>query len=277
MSGLHLVEQPIPSPASSGLQVFNNPEFGQIRAVEINGEAWLVGKDVAEALGYANPPKAVRDHVDPEDKTVNESFTVNGTCPTLINQSGLYSLVLSSKLPGAKRLKRWVTSEVLPSIQKHGAYMTPDTIERVLTDPDTIINLATQLKAEREHRLALEEQAKANAPKVLFADSVSASKDSILVGELAKLLKQNGVNIGQNRLFHWLRQHGYLIKRQGKDYNLPTQKSMELGLFEIKETAITHSDGYISTKASPRITGKGQRYFISLFLSKIAEAEGDAV
>lgn len=275
MTALRVLDRPEVQSEATGLQVFTNPEFGQIRAVEIDSEAWLVGKDVAVALGYKNPQEAIRTHVDPEDRTVSEILTVNGTSPTLINQSGVYSLVLSSKLPGAKRLKRWVTSEVLPCIERHGAYMTPDTIERVLTDPDTIINLATQLKAERERTKALEAQAEENAPKVLFADSVSASKDSILVGELAKLLKQNGVDIGQNRLFRWLRANGYLIKR-GESYNLPTQRSMEQGLFEIKEVVYQHPDGNPRTKRTPKVTGKGQTYFVELLLRRKAQNGGEA-
>ena len=251
----------------NNLQVFKNDQFGEIRTVEIGGEPWFVGKDIAERLGYTNPQKAVRDHIDEEDKTLNESFTVNGTPIVLINESGLYSLVLSSKLPTAKQFKRWVTSEVIPSIRKHGAFMTPETIEKVLLNPDTIINLASQLKSEREKRIALEGKVEEDKPKVIFADAVSTAKNSILIGELAKLLKQNGVDMGQNRLFKWLREHGYLIKRKGLDYNMPTQRSMELGLFEIKETAITHADGHISISKTPKVTGKGQQYFVNLFLN----------
>ena len=251
----------------NNLQVFKNDQFGEIRTVEIGGEPWFVGKDIAERLGYTNPQKAVRDHIDEEDKTLNESFTVNGTPIVLINESGLYSLVLSSKLPTAKQFKRWVTSEVIPSIRKHGAYMTPETIEKVLLNPDTIINLASQLKSEREKRIALEGKVEEDKPKVIFADAVSTAKNSILIGELAKLLKQNGVDMGQNRLFKWLREHGYLIKREGLDYNMPTQRSMELGLFEIKETAITHADGHISISKTPKVTGRGQQYFVNLFLN----------
>lgn len=250
------------------LQIFNNPEFGEIRVIEIDGEPWLVGKDVTAALGYQNPSKALSDHVDEEDKLNNESLSSLGQRGGwLINESGLYSLVLSSKLPGAKIFRRWVTSEVLPSVRKHGAYMTPDTIERVLSDPDTIIQLATALKEERKKRSALEEQVETDRPKVLFADSVCASKQSILIGELAKILKQNGVeNMGQNRLFEWMRGNGYLIRRDGTDYNMPTQRSMELGLFEIKETSVTHSDGHVTVNKTPKVTGRGQQYFVNKFL-----------
>ena len=249
------------------LQIFNSPEFGQIRTIEKDGEPWFVGKDVAEILGYANASKALADHVDEEDKLNNESLSSLGQRGGwFINESGLYSLVLSSKLPGAKQFKRWITSEVIPSIRKHGAYMTPDKLEEVLLKPDTLIQLAQNLKAEQEKRRALEVKMEEQKPKVLFAESVEVAKTSILIGELAKLLKQNGINIGQNRLFEWMRQNGYLIRRQGSDYNMPTQKSMELGLFEIKETTITHSDGHIHVSKTTKVTGKGQVYFVNLFL-----------
>lgn len=249
------------------LQIFENEQFGQVRTLEINSEPWFVGKDVGEILGYSNTPKAIRDHVDEEDKTVNDLFTVNGTKGVLINESGLYSLILSSKLPKAKEFKHWVTSEILPSIRRHGAYMTADTIDKVLQDPDFGIRLLSELKSEREERHRLEAEAEKNQPKVLFADSVSASHTSILIGELAKLIKQNGVDTGQKRLFEWLRNNGYLIKRKGTDRNMPTQKSMEMGLFEVKETAISHSDGHTSVSKTTKVTGKGQVYFINKFLA----------
>ena len=250
------------------LMTFKSPEFGEIRTVEVNGEPWLVGKDVAQVLGYSDTDQALRKHVDEEDKLTRQ-FNGSGQnrAMTIINESGLYALVLSSKLPTAKKFRRWVTAEVLPSIRRHGAYMTPETIEKILTDPDTIIQLATELKEEREKRKALETRVKRDRPKVLFADSVAASKTSILVGELAKLLKQNGVETGQNRMFQWLREQGYLIRRQGTDFNMPTQKAMEMGLFEIKETAITHSDGHVTISKTPKVTGKGQQFFVNAFLS----------
>ena len=180
----------------------------------------------------------------------------------LINESGLYSLVLSSKLPTAKKFKRWVTSEVLPSIRKHGAYMTPEKLEEALLDPDTLIRLATDLKQEREKRIEAQAKIETDKPKVLFADAVCASQSSILVGDLAKLLKQNGVNMGQNRLFAYLRDNGYLMK-QGSSKNMPTQKSMELGLFEVKESSITNPDGSIRITKTTKVTGKGQVYFVN--------------
>lgn len=251
------------------ITVFNNPEFGEIRTVQINGEPWLVGKDIAVALGYKDTINALKSHVDDEDKRGWRITTPSGIQEmVIINESGMYSLVLSSKLPNAKKLKRWVTAEVLPSIRKHGAYITPETLGRMISSPDFGIQLLTALKDEQDKRRALEEKVETDRPKVLFADSVSASKNSILIGELAKLLKQNGVNTGQNRLFETLREKGFLVKRRGTDYNMPTQKAMEMGLFEIKETAINHSDGHTSVNKTPKITGKGQQYFVNLFLGQ---------
>lgn len=239
------------------LQLFNNPEFGAVRAVEVDGEPWFVGKDVAQALGYSNPRKALADHVDAEDKGVTKCDTPGGEQDiTTINESGLYSLVLSSKLPGAKKFKRWVTSEVLPTIRKTGGYQLPKDFPSALR----------ALADATEKLLAVETENEANRPKVLFADAVSTAKTSILVGELAKLLKQNGVDIGQNRLFGWLRENGFLIRRNGTDFNMPTQKSMDLGLFEIKETVVSHADGHTSVNKTPKVTGKGQQYFVQRFL-----------
>ena len=252
------------------IRIFSNQEFGSIRTVEIDGEPWFVGKDVAERLGYSKPRNAIAAHVDEEDKKV---APIQGDLGgeqemTIINESGLYSLVLSSKLPRAKAFKRWVTSEVIPSIRKHGAYMTLETAEQMLSNPDFMIRLLQELKSEQEQRRELERQKKEDAPKVLFADAVKTSRTSILVGELAKILKQNGVETGQTRLFSWLRDNGFLIKRKGSDYNMPTQKAMEAGLFEIKETAVTHADGHVSVNRTPKVTGKGQLYFVERFLSQ---------
>lgn len=252
------------------LQVFQNPAFGDIRVMTVDGEPWIVGKDVAAALGYTNPRKALIDHVDAEDKntvTIRDGIPGNPNM-TVINESGLYSLVLSSKLPDAKKFRRWVTSEVLPSIRKNGGYIAG---QENLTDAELMakaILVANRTIEERNTRIrALTEKIELDAPKVLFADSVSASKDSILIGELAKILADNGVpNMGQNRLFQWMRDNGYLIRRAGTDYNAPTQSAMERGLFTLKETAITHSDGHISTRITTRVSGKGQQYFVNLFL-----------
>ena len=249
------------------LKIFKNSEFGEIRTVEIDGEPWFVGKDVAEILGYANPSKALLDHVDEEDKLNNESLSSLGQRGGwLINESGLYSLILSSKLPNAKAFKRWVTSEVLPSIRKHGLYAK----EELLDNPDIAIAAFKALKEEREARKALEAENKQMQPLALFAKSVSASDTSILIGDLAKLLKQNGCDTGQKRLFEELRQRGFLMK-SGSSKNLPTQKSMELGLFEVKESTINNSDGSVRVTKTTKVTGKGQVYFVNLFLGKQIE------
>lgn len=192
----------------------------------------------------------------------------------LIPESDVYRLVFRSKLPEAEKFENWVTSEVLPSIRKYGGYLTPEKIEEALLNPDTLIQLATNLKEERSKRLAAEEKVTAMVPKALFADAVAASHTSILIGELSKLISQNGVKIGQNRLFEWLRGNGYLIKRKGTDFNMPTQYSMELRLFEIKERTINNADGSIRTTKTPKVTGKGQQYFINKFLNEKELMEG---
>ena len=236
-----------------------------VRTVTINSEPYLVGKDVAEILGYSRPDNAIRNHVDDEDKLVHQ-FSASGQNRnmTVINESGFYALVLSSKLPRAKEFKRWVTSEVLPTIRKHGMFAT----DELLDNPDFAIATLQKLKEEREAKKLLEATIEEQKPKVIFANAVSASHTSILVGEFAKIMRQNGSKMGQNRMFAWLRENGYLINRKGSDKNMPTQKSMELGLFEIKETTINHSDGHISINKTPKITGKGQLYFADKLLSK---------
>lgn len=271
------------------IEVFSNEEFGTVRTLTIDKEPYFVGKDVAEILAYKNTKDALATHVDEEDKRIlqrSDFATLENNIPksalpvnfvsasipnrglTIINESGLYSLILSSKLPNAKKFKRWVTAEVLPSIRKYGAYMTPDTLEKALYNPDFLIRLATELKDTQAHVKHLETKIDNDKPKVIFADAVSTSKSSILVGELAKIIKQNGVDIGQNRLFVWFRDNGYLIKRKGTDYNMPTQYSMDLQLFEVKETEVTHADGHITVSKTPKVTGKGQQYFINKFLGQ---------
>jgi anti-repressor protein len=237
-----------------------------VRTVMVDQEPMFIGRDVAGVLGYSNTQKAIRDHVDDEDQTANDSFTVNGTPVKLINESGLYSLVLSSKMPNAKEFKHWVTSEVLPSIRQHGAYMTGDTIMSLLSNPDNAVKLLTTLSDERKARQEAQQQVATMTPKALFADAVVTSHTSILIGDLAKILKQNGIEVGAKRLFAWMREQGYLIKRKGADYNSPTQRAMELQLFEVKETAITHSDGHVTVNKTPKVTGKGQQYFVNKFL-----------
>lgn len=252
---------------------FHNPEFGEIRTVWINGAIWFVGKDSATALGYADAKSAIADHVDPEDKMViqkgqNATFEIPNRGLTVINESGLYSLILCSKLPGAKRFKRWVTAEILPSVRTHGAYMTPEVIERTLTDPDYIIQLATTLKMEQQKRRALEEKVKADAPAVFFAEAVTGADTNILIRDMAKLLAQNGTDIGGNRLYEVLRRDGYLIK-SGSDYNMPTQRAMELGLFFVKETPRIAKEGAVIDRTT-KVTPKGQKYFINRYAPKKA-------
>ena len=252
------------------IKVFSNEEFGSIRRVEVDGEFWFVGRDVAQALGYAKPENALVTHVDRDDTLkwgiMDSLGRIQNT--TLINESGMYSLALSSKLASAKKVRRWVTSEVLPSIRKHGAYMTPETLEAAILNPDYLLKVATALKEETDKRKALESKVQADAPKVLFADSVAASTSTILISELAKILRQNGVNTGEKRLFRWMRENGYLVKRNGTDYNMPTQMSMELGILKVKETVVCHSDGHTSISKTPKVTGKGQTYFLNKFLGE---------
>lgn len=249
------------------IQIFTNASFGQVRVILIKNQPWFVGKDIAEILGYSNPQKAVRDHVDTDDKGMNEIDTPGGKQNmATINESGLYSLILGSKLPTAKKFKHWVTSEVLPQINHTGGYIPSnendsdeDIMAKALLIAHRKIKLNNKTIAEKERQLQDQK------PKVLFADSVAVARTSILVGDLAKLIKQNGHDIGAKRLFTWMRENGYLIKRKGTDYNTPTQKSMKLKLLETKETTINHSDGHISISRTPKVTGKGQIYFINKF------------
>lgn len=247
------------------LKIFENPAFGKVRVVEQGGEPWFVGKDVAEILGYSNTPKAIRDHVDDEDKLA-ERIVLSGQNRevAIINESGLYSLILSSKMPKAKEFKRWVTAEVLPAIRKTGGYIAGS---EKMSDAELMAKAVLVAQAtikERDARIKeLESDTQRMKPKEIFADAVSASDQTILIGDLAKLIKQNGHDIGQKRMFEWLRNNGYLIKRQGADYNSPTQRAMELGLFRIKETAVTHSDGHVTVSKTVKVTGKGQAYFVN--------------
>lgn len=240
------------------VQLFNF-ENHEVKSLLINSESWFVGKDVAETLGYTDTNQAIRKHVDDEDK-LSRRFDGSGQGRemVIINESGLYSLVLSSKLPTAKKFKRWVTSEVLPALRKTGQYQVKELSGQEL--------MAKALIEAQSVLAAKDKQIEAMKPKALFADAVTASHTSILVGELAKILKQNGIDMGQKRLFAWLREKGYLIKRQGTDYNMPTQKAMDLGLFEIKEGSYVNGSGVNITTKTPKVTGKGQQYFINKFL-----------
>lgn len=244
------------------VQLFNF-ENHEVRSLLLNNEPWFVGKDVADVLGYSNSRKALNDHVDAEDKEVLTSRNVTlKNIPnrgiTVVNESGLYSLILSSKLPSAKKFKRWVTSEVLPALRKTGQYQVKELSGQEL--------MAKALIEAQSVLAAKDKQIEEMKPKALFADAVTASHTSILVGELAKILKQNGIEMGQKRLFAWLRENGFLIKRKGTDYNMPTQKAMDLGLFEIKEGSYVNGSGVNITTKTPKVTGKGQQYFINKFL-----------
>lgn len=240
------------------LQLFNF-ENHEVRSFLINSEPWFIGKDVAETLGYTDTNQAIRKHVDDEDK-LSRRFDGSGQGRemVIINESGLYSLVLSSKLPSAKKFKRWVTSEVLPALRKTGQYQMKELSGQELM-AKALIEAQSVLAAKDK---VIEEM----KPKVVFADAVATSHTSILVGELAKILKQNGIDMGQKRLFAWLRENGFLIKRKGTDYNMPTQKAMDLGLFEIKEGSYVNGSGVNITTKTPKVTGKGQQYFINKFL-----------
>ena len=255
------------------LQIFKNEEFGEIRTVTVNSEPWFVGKDIAEVLGYTNASKALSDHVDEEDKLNNESLSSLGQRGGwLINESGLYSLILSSKLPTAKKFKHWVTAEVLPTIRKTGGYVSNDDmfINTYLPFADDQTKLL--FKSTLETVKALNKQIEEDKPKVLFANAVETAQNSILIGDLAKLIKQNGVNIGQKRLFDWMRENGYLIKN-GTSKNMPTQKAMDLKLFEIKERTVNNPDGSVRITKTTKVTGKGQSYFINKFLAGRKEVE----
>jgi len=252
---------------NSELQVFSY-EGNEVRTVQRNGEPWWVLRDVCDILEIGNS-RDVTARLDDDEKGVDIIDTLGGKQElTIISESGLYNVILLSRKPEAKNFKRWVTHEVLPTIRRHGAYVTPAKLEEIMNDPDAWIKVLTALKEERAAKEQLQLEAHENKPKVIFADAVSVSDGTILIGELAKILKANGIEIGQNRLFEKLRQDGYLIKRQGTDYNAPTQRAMELGLFRVKETAITHSDGHVTISKTTKVTGKGQQYFINLFLGK---------
>ena len=248
------------------LQVFRNAEFGELTLLEINNEPWFVGKEVAEKLGYTNQNEAIQDHVSDEDKLNSktlssfDSYNFGQRGAWLINESGLYSLILGSKLESAKRFKRWVTSEVLPAIRRTGSYSNQPTGGKLLAR--AVLEAQKLLEAKDEEIARMK-------PKEIFADSVAGSKHSILIGELAKILTSNGFKTGQNRLFVILRDDGFLIKRKGSDFNMPSQKSMELGLMEIKETAINNPDGSIRVSKTTKVTGKGQIYFVNRYCGSI--------
>ena len=249
------------------ISTFSNPVFGTVRTTTINNEPYFVGKDVAIALGYERPTDAARKHIDPEDRGVAKIETPSGTQEmTVINESGLYSLILSSKLPKAKEFKRWVTAEILPAIRKTGGYVndTAQFVDYYFGQLDTSQKQALAMMFDESKRMS--NQLKEQAPKVLFANAVETAHTSILIGDLAKIIKQNGTDIGQKRLFDWMRRNGYLIK-DGQSKNMPTQRAMDMGLFEVKESTINNPDGSVRITRTTKVTGKGQTYFVNKFLS----------
>lgn len=249
------------------LQIFNSPEFGDIRTVTIDNETYFVGKDVATALGYANPKNAVPTHVSEEDKLSTQiEYAGQRREVTVINESGLYALIFGSKLESAKRFKHWVTSEVLPAFHHNGGYIMG---QENLSDSELMAKAILVAQKTIEHKNQIIEQQKAkieaDRPKTIFADAVSTSHTSILIGDLAKLICQNGVQTGQKRLFQWMRENGYLMKT-GASYNMPMQRYIEQGLFEVKESSVQNPDGSVRVTRTTKVTGKGQLYFINKFL-----------
>lgn len=252
------------------LQIFNNEEFGEIRTVTVNNEPWFVASDIAKALGYRMASDMTR-RIDDEDKGYAKMSTHGGEQEmSIINESGLYAGVFCSSLESAKRFKHWVTSEVLPSIRKNGGYIAG---QENLSDEELLSKalMVAQRKIEEKNQLIAMQDSRIQEmrPKEIFADAVSASRTSILIGDLAKLICQNGYQIGQKRLFQWLRDNGYLIKRKDSDWNMPTQKSIEMGLFEIKESTHVDGNGCNITTRTPKATGKAQIYFVNKFLEKM--------
>lgn len=263
----------------STLKVFENPRFGSVRTTTENGEPWFCLVDVCKVLGLSTPSKVKERLTDPCMNTIqvwvqtgvkeDGEPAMRKTQMLFVNEQGLYKVIFQSRKPEAEQFTDWVTGEVLPSIRKTGLYAA----ETVTSD--MMFQLAKAMQEKEQRIAALEEEngaqmkyIEAAKPKVVFADAVSTSDTCILIGELAKLLKGNGIEIGQNRLFDWLREKGYLIKRRGTDYNAPTQKAMELGLFKVNESTVTNSNGKIIITKTTKVTGKGQQYFINAFLSE---------
>ena len=251
------------------LQIFKNNEFGEIRTVTKNNEPWFVAIDVCNALELSNPTVVV-GRLDEDERT---KFNLGRQGMTnIVSEYGLYNLILASRKKEAKKFKRWITHEVIPTIRKHGAYMSSEVIEKTLSDPDYLIQLATNLKEEKAKRALAEAQIERDKPKVLFADTVSSSNKSCLVGELAKLISQEAIRrgeinkkIGQNNLFAWMRSSGYLCK-SGERKNQPLQQYVEQGLFELKKGSYVDSNGSNITTTTTKVTGKGQIYFVNKFL-----------
>lgn len=260
------------------MQEIFNFKGQEVRTVTINNEPYFVGKDVAEILGYSNSKDALSKHVDSDDKQIiqrsqNATLDIPNRGLTIINESGVYNLIFAAAKQSAnpeikekaQKFKRWVTSEVLPAIRKQGAYVTDYKAVDLLTNPNALGNF---LQGLTEQVKRLETKIEKDKPKVLFADAVEASETSILIGDFAKILRQNGYNIGQNRLFAWLRENGFLIRKNGESYNMPTQRSMDMKLFEVKERTHQEPNGSIRISKTTKLTGKGQQYFINKFLNQ---------
>lgn len=253
----------------ANIEIFKNERFGEVRVAGTSEQPLFCASDLCRALGYANGRDAISKHVDAGDVAKCDTLTASGMqVMTYVNESGLYALIFSSKQPNAKEFKKWVTSEVLPSIRKTGSY----SVQKLLPDFSNPAEAARAWADQYEKAQALElenkkqaEQIEEDAPRVLFSKAVETAKRSCLIAELAKILQQNGVNIGQNRLFKWLRENGYLCNK-GQYYNQPTQKAMEMGLFEIKQTTINKPDGSVLVSTTTKATGKGQVYFVNKFL-----------
>jgi len=242
------------------LQNIFNYENKQIQVVIENGEPWFVAKDVCDVLEHSDTSKAV-SRLDDDEKLTRTLFVSGQNREVwLVNEPGLYSLILTSRKPEAKAFKRWITHDVMPSIRKHGMYAK----DELLDNPDLLLDVVAKLKEERDKRIAAEQRIELDRPKVIFAEALETSNTSILIGELAKILKQNGIDIGQNRLFALLREQGYL-GRKGEHHNMPTQRSMDLRLFEIKTRTINNPDGSVRVTKTTKVTGKGQMYFVNKF------------
>lgn len=247
------------------LKVFENPEFGRVRTVSVDNEPWFFAKDVCDALSIAT--NHVRESLD-EDEVSNLRSTeigpeFGGKAPLIVSEAGLYSLILKSRKPEAKAFKRWITHEVIPAIRKTGGYHVPQSPAEQMAQG---ILAAQKLLAERDATIAKQnEQIAVLTPKGIFADAVTASKTSILVGGLAKLIKQQGIDIGQKRLFAWMRENGFLIK-SGTEKNMPTQRAMDMKLFEVKEGSFVDGNGVNRITRTTKVTGKGQVYFVNKFL-----------
>jgi len=241
------------------IKIFENEQFGQIRTINQNGEPWFVAADICRVLEISNPSVAI-DRLD-EDERAKFNLGRQGM-GYAVNKPGLYTLILGSRKPEAKTFKRWITHEVLPAIEKHGMYATAETAEKILNDPDFLNKTLETLKEERAKRVQAEEKIVLDAPKVLFADCVAQAETDILIGELAKLLKQNGMEVGQNRLFERLRKEGFIMKNS----TMPTQRAMEMGLFRVIERSITQPNGTTRITQTTKVTGKGQQYFVNRYI-----------